>query len=98
MTRRDELDDIMFSMQTGLNQLIALSDDAEKVMTFHRTLLLWEIKADNMRTAFSFAKSIVWKTIERDFYLYVYSQLSFWLRMTYEKEDKENVNTFIFYY
>uniref|UniRef100_A0A0V0JBK2 Uncharacterized protein n=2 Tax=Schistocephalus solidus TaxID=70667 RepID=A0A0V0JBK2_SCHSO len=91
MARREELDELMFNMQTGLNQLVALSDDAEKVVTFHRTLLLWEIKADHLRTAFSFAKSIVWKTIEKDFYLYVYSQLSYWLRITYEKEDKENV-------
>lgn len=31
----------MFSLQTCLNQLIALADDAEKVITFHKTLLQW---------------------------------------------------------
>ncbi|VDL60243.1 unnamed protein product [Hymenolepis diminuta] len=46
-----------------------------------------ELKADSLRTAYSFAKSIIWKTIEHDFYLYVYSQLSTWLRSTYESAN-----------
>uniref|UniRef100_A0A5K3F2W2 SCA7 domain-containing protein n=2 Tax=Mesocestoides corti TaxID=53468 RepID=A0A5K3F2W2_MESCO len=92
MARRDEMDELMFSLQTCLNQLIAFSDEAEKVITFHKTLLQWELKADNLRTAYSFAKSIVWKTIEHDFYLYVYSQLSGWLRSAYENAGASDIS------
>ncbi|EUB62761.1 hypothetical protein EGR_02202 [Echinococcus granulosus] len=93
MAHHSDIDEVVFTLQSCLNQLVALSDEAEKVITFHKTLLQWELKADNLQTAYSFAKSIVWKTIEHDFYLYVYSQLSTWLRSTYENAKGLNITS-----